>query len=84
MVIKKFYATRPDGVNLYRTYSDEGFYIVQNETGAEYTEAIDVDGAMHTYSETDKPIEADDTPTDDTTTYAELAQVYKEGVNSIE
>jgi hypothetical protein len=85
MVIKAFYETRPDGVNLYRTYSNEGFYIIQNETGAEYEEAIDVEGSMHTYSETDKPIEDDDIPTDpDTTTYAELAQIYREGVNSLE
>lgn len=57
MVIKEFYETRPDGVNLYRTYSDEGFYIVQNETGAEYAEAIDVEGAPYTYTESDKKIE---------------------------
>lgn len=86
MVIKEFYETRPDGVNLYRTYSNEGFYIVQNETGAEYDEAIDVEGAPYTYTETDKPIGADGDPSPetDTTTYAELAQVYAEGVNSIE
>lgn len=58
MAIKtEFYRTREDGVNLYRTYSDEGYYIKQNETGAEYSEAIDVEGAPYTYSETDKPIE---------------------------
>lgn len=57
MIVKEFYRTRKDGVNLYRTYSDEGVYIVQNETGAEYAEAIDVEGAPYTYSETDKPIE---------------------------
>lgn len=34
-----------------------GFYILQNETGIEYAEAIDVEGAPYTYSETDKPIE---------------------------
>lgn len=34
-----------------------GFYILQNETGIEYDEAIDVEGAPYTYSETDKPIE---------------------------
>lgn len=58
MAIKtEFYRTREDGVNLYRTYSDEGFYIVQNETGVEYEEAIDVENAPYTYSETDKPID---------------------------
>lgn len=57
MIVKEFYRQRKDGVNLYRTYSDEGVYILQNETGAEYDEAIDVEGAPYTYSETDKPIE---------------------------
>lgn len=60
MIIKEFYRTRKDGVNLYRTYSDEGFYILQNETGIEYDEAIDVENAPYTYSETDKPIEKED------------------------
>lgn len=57
MVVKEFYRTRKDGVNLYRTYSDAGMYILQNETGVEYSEAIDVGGAPYTYTETDKPIE---------------------------
>ena len=58
MIIRDFHRTRADGVNLYRTYSDEGLYIKQNETGIEYPEAIDVENAPYTYSETDKPIEA--------------------------
>jgi hypothetical protein len=57
MKVREFYRTRKDGVNLYRTYSDEGFYIIQNETGAEYDEAIDVEGAPYTYSETERLIE---------------------------
>lgn len=57
MIIKEFYRTRKDGVNLYRNYSDKGLFILQNETGIEYAEAIDVEGAPYTYSETDKPIE---------------------------
>ena len=57
MIIKEFYRQRKDGVKLYRTYSDMNVYILQNETGAEYEEAIDVENAPYTYSETDKPIE---------------------------
>lgn len=57
MIIKEFYRQRKDGVNLYRTYSDMNVYILQNETGIEYEEAIDVEDAPYTYSETDKPIE---------------------------
>lgn len=60
MIVKEFYATRKDGVNLYRTYSDEGFYILQNETNIEYSEAVDVENAPYTYTETDKPIETGD------------------------
>lgn len=53
MVIKEFYTTRADGVKLFRTYSDAGKYLIQNETGIEYTEAIDVENAPYTYSEGD-------------------------------
>ena len=57
MVVREFFRTRNDGVNLYRTYSDEGRVLVQNETGIEYAEAIDVEDAAYTYSETDKMVE---------------------------
>lgn len=56
MVRKEFYKTREDGVNLYRSYSDEGFYIVQDQTGIKYADAIDIEGAPYTYTETDEPI----------------------------
>lgn len=57
MIITEYYLTREDGVVLYRNYSDAGYYILQNETGIEYSEAVDVEGAPYTYSETDKLIE---------------------------
>lgn len=57
MVKKEFYKTRKDGVNLYRTYSDEGFRIKQVETGSIYDEAIDIENAPYTYEETDMLIE---------------------------
>ena len=57
MIKTDFYMTRPDGVNLYRTYSDAGLMIEQNETGALYEEAVDVEGAAFTYTETDVPID---------------------------
>lgn len=57
MIVKEFFMERSDGVKLYRTYSDEGFYVLQNETGIEYPEAVDVEDAAFTYSETDKVIE---------------------------
>lgn len=64
MIVKEFYLAREDGVNLFRNYSDEGFYIVQNETGIEYSEAIDVEGATFTYSESDRFIEVEDEATE--------------------
>lgn len=60
MLRKEFYRTREDGVNLYRTYSDENFMIRQNETGDLYDEAIDVENAPYTYTETDIPIEEEE------------------------
>lgn len=57
MIVKEYYITRNDGVSLFRTYSDIGNYILQNETNTKYTEAIDVENAAYTYSETDEKIE---------------------------
>ena len=57
MIVREFYKTRKDGVKLYRTYSDSGLYIKQNETGNVYDEAIDVENAPYTYSETEEKIE---------------------------
>lgn len=57
MIITEYFRTRTDGVVLNRTYSDVGMMILQNETGVEYSEAIDVEGAPYTYLETDNPIE---------------------------
>ena len=57
MIVKEFYRTREDGVNLYRTYSDENYKIRQIETGAIYDEAIDVENAEYTYEETGEKIE---------------------------
>lgn len=52
MAIKKeFFAERPDGVKLYRTFSDEKKKILQNETGIIYDEAVDIETAEYTYSE---------------------------------
>lgn len=56
MIITEYFRTRSDGVVLNRTYSDTGMYILQNETGIKYSEAIDVENAPYTYTETDTPI----------------------------
>ena len=57
MKIREFFETREDGVNLYRTYSDQGFMLRQIETGVLYSEAIDIEGTSYTYEETNEPIE---------------------------
>lgn len=57
MIVREFYQTRQDGVNLFRTYSDENKYIRKVGTNEEYSEAIDIDGAPYEYEETDKEIE---------------------------
>lgn len=57
MIVKEFYATRRDGVDLYHTYSDAGHVIRQEQTGEEYEDAIDVINAPYTYIETDKRVQ---------------------------
>lgn len=51
MIVKKFYRTREDGVNLYRTYSDKGLQIRKVGTDEIYDEAIDIEGAPYEYEE---------------------------------
>lgn len=57
MIVREFYSTRKDGVNLYRTYSDANKYIKKVGTNEEYSEAIDIEGAPYKYVETNKEIE---------------------------
>lgn len=57
MLVKEFYKTRQDGVNLYRTYSDENFKIRQIPTNEIYDEAIDIEDNNYEYEETDETIE---------------------------
>ena len=59
MIVREYYLTREDGIRLFRTYSDAGFNIIRND-GAEYDEAIDVEGAPYTYTESTNKRETDD------------------------
>ena len=59
MIVREFYETRSDGVRLFKTYSDSGLMIKQNESGNLYSEAVDVENAPFTYSETGELIETD-------------------------
>lgn len=56
-IVKEFYITRNDGVNLYRNYSDEGYKIRKIGTEEVYDEAIDIENAPYKYEETDELIE---------------------------
>ena len=67
-----FYTTRSDGVKLFRfavpntktndEWDSPKFKIRQDQTGTLYDEAIDVENASYTYTETDIPAESDIEP----------------------
>jgi hypothetical protein len=57
MIVKEFYRTREDGVNLYKTYSDEGYLIQKVGTEEIYEEAVDIETALYSYIETEEKIE---------------------------
>lgn len=60
MLRNDFYMTRDDGVKLFRTYSDSGMMIRQDQTDILYSEAIDVMNSGYTYTETDVLIETEE------------------------
>lgn len=53
-----------DGRELVKTYSDNNKYIIQNETGVKYTEAIDIPN-KYTYVESLTEIEKEDKPNEE-------------------
>lgn len=57
MIKREHYATREDGVELIRTYSDAGLMIRKVGTKEVYEEAVDVKGAGYQYEETDTPVD---------------------------
>ena len=59
MVIREFYKTRKDGVNLYESYSTENLYIQKVGTEEIYDRVIDVEDAPYEYIETNQIIEED-------------------------
>lgn len=60
MIIKEFYRTRKDGINLYKIYSTENLYIKKVGTEEIYDEAIDVEDSNYEYIETNEKIVEDD------------------------
>ena len=79
MIIREHYMTRGDGINLYRNYSDAGMMIRQEQTGHEYSEAVDLENAPYTYTETNIPVPAPDAPDN-----LEQAAQYLLGQNLVE
>ena len=57
MVKKEFFKTRMDGVNLWRSYSDQNVMIQKDGTDETYSEAIDVEDSGFTYTETNIAID---------------------------
>lgn len=58
MIVKEFYRVREDGINLFRTYSNNNKMVVRND-GIEYVEAIDIEDSNYTYNESEKDIPLD-------------------------
>jgi hypothetical protein len=58
-IIKEFYTTRSDGVNLYRSYSDLGLQIRKVGTDEIYDDVVDVEPVVYIYEETDRPVVSD-------------------------
>ena len=57
MIVREFYKTREDGVNLYKSYSNKNYYIKKMGTDEVYDEAIDVEDTSYLYEETNEKIE---------------------------
>ena len=86
-----FYMTRSDGVKLFRfavpnvknektgEWWPPKFKIRQDQTDTLYDEAIDVEGAPYTYTETDIPAEGEPTPIDEVTEQKAEAYDYLTG-----
>ena len=79
MIIREFYITRKDGVNLYKTYSDKGVYIIKQGTDEKYDEAIDVENTSFEYEETTEKIE-----TEEISEVEQKAQAYNILVGEVE
>lgn len=59
MIKVEFYKIREDGVNLYRTYSDQNYKIQKVGTDEIYDEAVDIENAPYTYEETTEKTEVE-------------------------
>ena len=60
MIVKEYLMTRKDGVEIYKRYSDQNKYILQNETDILFESACDIEPCKYTYTETDIDIKAEE------------------------
>ena len=73
MIIREFYRTRNDGVNLYRTYSDINLMIRKVGTDEVYSEAIDIENALYIYEETDIEICEEESENNETSNNSDIS-----------
>ena len=59
MLKREYFGKHINGKDMYRTYSDDGFFILQHPTEIKYVEAVDLEDAEFTYEETDEKIETE-------------------------
>lgn len=59
-IVKEFYRTRKDGINLYKIYSNVNLYIHKIGTEEIYTEVIDIENAPYEYEETEEEIKKEE------------------------
>ena len=78
-IVKELYKTRNDGINLYKTYSNEGYIIHKLNTEEYYSEAIDVENTPFEYEETEEKIE-----TEEISEVEQKAQAYNILVGEVE
>lgn len=62
MIIREFYMTRKDGINLYKTSSDKNVYIIKQGTNEKYDAAIDIENVPYIYEETEEIIDYGNKP----------------------
>ena len=78
-IVKEFYKTRNDGINLYKIYSNEGYIIHKLNKEEYYSEAIDVENTSFEYEETTEKIE-----TEEISEVEQKAQAYNILVGEVE
>jgi hypothetical protein len=56
MIVREFYRTREDGINLYVCYSDQNVYIHKEGSPIKHEKVVQVENSSTVYLETDVKI----------------------------